>query len=96
MELGRPATAALRLVESTKTGARGVTAMSETKRMTSEQVVGYLFEGVDAAGCGGSSSGRSARTRPCPRRLVAGQVWATRTAGLKCGHRRLTHECSES
>jgi hypothetical protein len=32
-----PATAALRLVEST--------AMAETKRMTCEQVVGYLLEG---------------------------------------------------
>src|ERR687898_503272 len=40
-----PATAALRLVESTKTTTRGDTAMAETKRMTCEQVVGYLLEG---------------------------------------------------
>jgi hypothetical protein len=40
-----PATAALRLVESTKTTTRGVTAMAERKRMTCEQVVGYLLEG---------------------------------------------------
>jgi hypothetical protein len=40
-----PATAALRLVESTKTTTRGDTAMAETRRMTCEQVVGYLLEG---------------------------------------------------
>jgi putative transposase len=36
---------ALRLVESCKTTTRGVTAMAETKRMTAEEVVGYLLEG---------------------------------------------------
>jgi hypothetical protein len=35
----------LKLVESTKTTTRGVTARAETKRMTCEQVVGYLLEG---------------------------------------------------
>jgi hypothetical protein len=39
---------ALRLVASTETTTRGVTAMAETKRMTCEQVVGYLFEGERA------------------------------------------------
>jgi transposase-like protein len=48
-----PATAALKLVGSTKTTTRGVTAMAETKRMTCEQVIGYLLcagldEQVDA------------------------------------------------
>src|SRR5919197_1470117 len=42
-----PATAALRLVGSlARTDERRVTAMAETKRMTCEQVVGYLLEGV--------------------------------------------------
>ena len=36
---------ALRLVESAKTTTRGVTTMAETKRMTAEQVVGYLLDG---------------------------------------------------
>src|SRR5919201_656572 len=41
-----PATAALRLVGSlARTDERRVTAMAETKRMTCEQVVGYLLEG---------------------------------------------------
>src|SRR5919201_824081 len=41
-----PATAALRLVGSlARTTTRGVTAMAERKRMTAEQVVGYLLEG---------------------------------------------------
>jgi transposase-like protein len=40
---------ALRLVGSSTTTTRGVTTMAETKRMTAEQVVGYLLEeeGVD-------------------------------------------------
>src|ERR671935_2575391 len=40
-----PATVALRLVGSSRTTTRGVTTMAETKRMTTEQVVGYLLEG---------------------------------------------------
>src|SRR5918995_2480288 len=41
-----PATAALRLVGSCQgTDERRVTAMAETKRMTTEEVVGYLLEG---------------------------------------------------
>ena len=41
-----PATAALRLVGSAKRfDERRVTAMAERKRMTAEQVVGYLLEG---------------------------------------------------
>src|SRR5512133_4405146 len=44
-----PATVALRLVGSCQGQTRGVTTMAETKRMTAEQVVGYLLEeeGVD-------------------------------------------------
>src|ERR1051325_2138927 len=44
-----PATVALRLVGSSRTTTRGVTAMAETERMTAEQVVSYLLEeeGVD-------------------------------------------------
>jgi Transposase, Mutator family len=41
-----PATAALRLVGSLpRIDERRVTAMAETKRMTAEEVVGYLLEG---------------------------------------------------
>jgi hypothetical protein len=43
---GSPATAALRLVGSCQgIDERRVTAMAETKRMTTEEVVGYLLEG---------------------------------------------------
>src|SRR5687767_1898352 len=40
-----PATAALRLVGSWMTSTRGVATMADTKRMTAEEVVGYLLEG---------------------------------------------------
>ena len=46
MELGEsPATVALMIVGSAKSSTRGVTTMAERKRMTADEVVGYLLEG---------------------------------------------------
>jgi hypothetical protein len=50
------------IVGSAKSSTRGVTAMAETKRMTTEQVVGYLLEGE---GIGGAGSRSGSSPRPC-------------------------------